>query len=497
VAWDTAIGAATPAHVGDNAVWCRDGLGLWDDAAGAPNAAVFPAVMAERPGALRFPGGTRAMRYHFDEAVGPPAVRKAQCDTFLGSTDATRYGLDEFMKVAGALGADVSLVAPWVDGTPEEAAALVAYANAPSSAAGGSVTIGVDENGKDWKTAHDWAALRAANGHPAPYGARWLEVGNEQYLAVPTPPPTSCGRNAPFRQNERWVRGVRVPTTPGNHAEGVAKTAALVHAVDPRVRVGASTHSDFDGKTDAAQDPWNAALLSGARGAFDFFVLHPYVLPAFISGSPDAPQDRVALVDGLTKTVRDLHAAAPEKGIAVTEYGAFLGGDTLDAALLAADVVRVAVAEGLEMALRHLLVADDPLEPFASGGSVLGPLHTETPAYRAMQLLASSLEAVAVHATTDDAGFGVLATRDAAQRRLAIIVVDRHAMRVTDSPTFSVDLPPGRWNGTMRALHGSGPDAHAADVRLDASPIAATGPLVVQAPAGALTVIALEPAPAP
>jgi len=89
--------------------------------------------------------GTRAMRYHFADAIGPAAARKPQCDPFTGALDATTYGLDEFLAIAEGLGAAVTLVAPWVDGTPEEAAALVAYVNAP---AGSTVPLGVDAFGQ-------------------------------------------------------------------------------------------------------------------------------------------------------------------------------------------------------------------------------------------------------------------------------------------------------------------------------------------------------------
>src|ERR1700736_3067905 len=64
---------ASAHHFGHNAVWSRGGLGLWNDAAGAPNADVLALVKDLHVGALRFPGGTRAMRYRFEEAIGPVA----------------------------------------------------------------------------------------------------------------------------------------------------------------------------------------------------------------------------------------------------------------------------------------------------------------------------------------------------------------------------------------------------------------------------------------
>ena len=135
--WDGDLGPVSPLHFGHNTVWVRDGLGVWDASASppGPDPAVIGLVAGLRPGVLRFPGGTRAMRYHFAGAIGPLARRKGQCDTFTGKTDATTYGLDEFLRVAEQVGAEVTLVSPWNDAPPEEAAALIAYVNAdPGSA---------------------------------------------------------------------------------------------------------------------------------------------------------------------------------------------------------------------------------------------------------------------------------------------------------------------------------------------------------------------------
>ena len=139
----------------------------------AVRAGVDALVTQLRPGVLRFPGGSRAMLYHFDETVGPYADRKPQCDTFTGELDATTWGMDEALQYAEQHGAAVTLVTPWGDGTPERAAAMVAYANATTSS---TTAIGVDANGRDWGTAADWAARRAANGYPAPYGVPFVRV---------------------------------------------------------------------------------------------------------------------------------------------------------------------------------------------------------------------------------------------------------------------------------------------------------------------------------
>src|SRR5262245_5387602 len=96
---------------------------------------------------------------------------------------------------------------PDFGGQPKEAAAWVAYANADPTIFGtpNDVTIGVDQQGNDWKTAGYWAKLRAsasaaayqswaqpaglyeplnaflAINRPAPIGIKYWEIGNETF----------------------------------------------------------------------------------------------------------------------------------------------------------------------------------------------------------------------------------------------------------------------------------------------------------------------------
>src|SRR6185312_2057283 len=90
-------------------------------------------------------------------------------------------------------------------------------------------------------------------GHPAAYGVKYVEYGNEPYLDLPSGPASgSCGRPSQFRQDERWVNGARIATTARDYAAQLAKAGALIRAVDPAIRIGAPAASNFDG-TDAAE----------------------------------------------------------------------------------------------------------------------------------------------------------------------------------------------------------------------------------------------------
>ena len=493
-AWTSPAARVSRLVLGHNTVWSRGGLGLWDDAAHAPSAPVLALVRDLHPGILRFPGGTRAMRYHFAEAIGPLGARVPQCDSFVGATDATSYGLDEFLAVASAVSAEVTLVAPWVDGSAEETAALVAYVNGDASS---SVHIGVDANAKDWGTAGEWARRRGANGHLAPYGVKFIEIGNEPYLDLAVGPLTSCGRPSQFKQDERWVSGKAIPTTAADYAEQVVATARLVRAIDPTIRLGASAYSSFDGVSDASKesgdvdrnlgsaDGWNARLVTSAADAFDFFILHPYDLTA--------SDNRLRLAERLRKSVHDLRALAPSKGIAVTEFGFLGGGDTLMNAIVTADVVRVAIEENLVMSLRHILVEDDPSGLFANAAAILGPDHTRTPAYYVMETLSTSLsgELVPTHEIATD--IEALVTRDASGA-IAIALFDRRA-DATDATRVDVALPAGTFHATVTSIHGAALGSKAAEVTVDRADLSASGVLRVTLAANGVLVARLVVSP--
>lgn len=466
IAWDQPIGAVSPRLLGENAVWSRGGLGLWDETTHALRPDVAALVTSLHPGMIRIPGGTRAMLFHFDETIGPLAGRTPQCNPFTGAVDATSYGFDEQLRAAETFGAEVSLVAPWYDGTPERTAAMVAYANASPDS---TVAIGTDANGHDWGTAGDWAARRAANGHPTPYGVPLLEIGNEQYLSLSSGHDV-CGTDHVFQQDERLENGMYIPATAQDVATQVARTSALVRQVNPAIRIGVpALVDDFGAALDpatavakadqATQTPWNPTLLAAD---FDLFVVHLYSY----SGTPD----RVRLADQLRDAIRGLRALAPDRGVAITEFGTLLGGDTQLGAVLAADFVRVAAEEGAFALLRHVLIEDNPDEPFASNAAIRGPDHALAPAYHVMTALAAALQPVAVAVEPPDDDVGVLATRDDATTTLGIVVIDRRT-DATTSRALALALPPGTWHGTATTVAG---DALGA---IDVTPVtvAATG----------------------
>lgn len=137
---------------------------------------------------IRYPGNGISVGFDWKQSIGLKGLRPNQ-DLLgpLGSTQRVNFGFDEFMSMTVAKGipaSEVQIMVPIYDkSTPgltvtQSRAAVtnvirhnadwVEYCNAPndSSNPGGGI---------------DWAAKRAANGHPSPYGIKIWNIGNEPW----------------------------------------------------------------------------------------------------------------------------------------------------------------------------------------------------------------------------------------------------------------------------------------------------------------------------
>jgi alpha-N-arabinofuranosidase len=127
-----------------------------------------------------YPGvGVITHDFHWKNLIGPldtrkdPTPRQTSFDTprFL-EFGPDEYGrlLEEYRRASG-LPVEGSIQVNIVSGDADEAADWVEYMNAPNDGSnpGGGI---------------DWAAVRAANGHPAPYGIHYWELGNEPHFTA-------------------------------------------------------------------------------------------------------------------------------------------------------------------------------------------------------------------------------------------------------------------------------------------------------------------------
>jgi alpha-L-arabinofuranosidase len=167
---------------GSNLLWSYNAEGAFDPATDRFYPAFVNEVRQLGVTALRYPAGITADSFDWLRAIGPEAQRLPNepygmqdaelskvCCTLDGPEPST-VGPDEYGKLLGLTGAVGDVVVNFATGTADEAADFVAYMTAPYG----------EQPASQPSDPGFWAALRAKNGHPAPYNVRFWEVGNEQ-----------------------------------------------------------------------------------------------------------------------------------------------------------------------------------------------------------------------------------------------------------------------------------------------------------------------------
>lgn len=143
---------------------------------------------------LRFPGGNFVSGYHWEDGIGPVERRPTRRNPAWGDFEPNHVGMDEYMALCRLVGCEPLICVNAGNGTAQEAANWVEYANGPASSR--------------------YGALRARNGHPEPYRVRFWEIGNELYGS--------------------WQIG---HCTAEEYAERYAAFYAAMRAVDPEIHL--------------------------------------------------------------------------------------------------------------------------------------------------------------------------------------------------------------------------------------------------------------------
>ena len=200
-----------------------------DAAAGGVRRDVFEKIKLLKPAFIRWPGGNVAQDYHWMWGVGPRDERATWTNlSWKNEPEPSDFGTDEFVMFARAAGAEPSITVN-VEGrgaTVAEAAAWVEYCNGPATS--------------------KYGAMRAANGHAAPFGVKFWEVGNEIF--------------------GDWVRGHSDAET---YARNYNRYAQAMRAVDPSIKLIAVGRDDKDIN-------WNRVVLSEAGRNIDYLAIHHY-----------------------------------------------------------------------------------------------------------------------------------------------------------------------------------------------------------------------------
>lgn len=208
-----------------------------DAAPGGVRRDVFEKIKDVRPAFIRWPGGNVAQDYRWPWGVGPRDERFTWANlSWKNEPEPSDFGTDEFVAFARAAGAEPAVTVN-VEGrgaTVQEAAAWVEYCN-------GAATT-------------KYGRLRAANGHPEPFGVKLWEVGNEIW--------------------GDWVRGHSDAAT---YARNLREYARAMRAVDPSIKLIAVGDNDMR---------WNRTVLAEAGREIDYLAIHHYYGRRESAGDP-------------------------------------------------------------------------------------------------------------------------------------------------------------------------------------------------------------------
>ena len=267
-------------------------LAIWDGYYDSPSNFTTAALLQEMGlRCVRVPGGSGSDEYHWAS------------NTKLSETWQWQASFPEMMRVATNINAQVFVTVNHGSGSPQEAAAWVAYCNADAGLFGtaNDVPLGVDSGGRNWQTAGYWSRLRSrtaaqnpdnqfdflALGRSAPLGVKYWEVGNECYGT--------------------WEQDTNALA---HHASTYAQRAtnfiARMKAVDPTIKIGVvgvpgenqydngyRDHPAYNARTAQTNYGWTPVLVASLKSLGvtpDFLVHHHYPQwtdPNNVAGSPD------------------------------------------------------------------------------------------------------------------------------------------------------------------------------------------------------------------
>lgn len=180
---------------------------------------------------MRWPGGTVVYEYHWRKGIGPKGERPTVPNLAWGGTENYQFGTDEFLQWCKEVGTvpyinlNMSLH-PEYEGTLGEALDWISYVNGDEKS----------ELGK----------MRAANGHPEPYGVRFWCIGNENYLSS---------------------RGGRVQETDVEYAKRLKVWAGTIRHYHPDLKLLGIGHTT----------EWNGTVMKESGRFIDYLTQHYYV----------------------------------------------------------------------------------------------------------------------------------------------------------------------------------------------------------------------------
>ena len=334
-------------------------------------------------------------------------------------------GFHEFIALCRRLNAEPLVQVNVVSGSAQEAAEWVAYANSLQHPS------------------------REANGSPEPFGVRYWEIGNEQYIKGDSGRLSSPGY-----------------LPPAEYARRVREFADAMKSRDPSIRIGAVAGKNFGRMRLVRDENWNQELLTKAGDKIDFLAVHNAYAP--LVGNEDARQfydvyrALLAFPKHVEENLRDINRdietwAQPHAGrirIAITEWGPLFAYDsnnrwidhskTLGSALFTAGAMNAFLRSDRVFMANFFKLAENGFM------GVIQPDGTVKPNYFALQMYTKHFGTHLVRttvqsATFDAASIGLItnvsdtpyldtvSSVNADGSRLYLLVINRHTEEAIDA----------------------------------------------------------------
>lgn len=346
---------------------------------------LYQRIKALQPAFIRWPGGCFAEYYRWKDGIGPQHKRVTKPNYMWGGQDPNGFGTDEYIQLCKSLGAEpVICFNIGHHDSPEmqtryikEAMDWIEYCNGSASS--------------------PYGKLRAANGHPKPYGVKYWEIGNET-----------------------WPMGE-------------AKYSAAVNAFKNAIRAKYANLRLFTcGSAGLAVD-WNRTLAKSVIEPFGVLSCHTYWGGTWSQQMAYA-DDYVA---GLLKSLQELRQNGhPQAKLGLTEWNN--GSSDMAGALSGASFLANSEQAGEQVALAcpalWLRNVDAPawnnaLINFDKQSSFVSPLYWVCQSFRkafAPELIESRYDCSAFEENGRSYGvLSVVATKESATRRIVLKVVNR------------------------------------------------------------------------
>ncbi|CDZ98513.1 glycoside hydrolase [Phaffia rhodozyma] len=207
---------------------------------------------------LRWPGGNFVSNYHWQDGIGPIENRPVRMELAWLSTESNKFGTDEFIDYARALGVEPYLCLNMGTGTYEESLAWLEYCNGTGNTY--------------------WANLRRKNtGRNEPHNVKLWGLGNEMHGEWQVGKLSATDYT---KQAARWAHGLKL--------------------VDPTIKLVSCGNQ--------GNSEWDREVLAGLVDLVDYHSIHFYSMLGY---------NKESVVAGFEYEKNVFGPAAAERGIEI------------------------------------------------------------------------------------------------------------------------------------------------------------------------------------